>query len=355
MNKKMPSPSSKQSLSAPLENLLLDLHNMIDLTHKSIASAVNTGLTMLYWRVGNRIRKEILQDERAEYGQEIVVSLARQLVLEYGNGFTNKNLHRMIQFAELFPEEQIVVSLARQLSWTHFVTLIPLKDDLKRDFYAEMCRIEAWSVRTLKNKLDSMLFERTALSKKPESLARIELDALRMEDRFTPNLVFRDPYILEFLNLNDHYLEKDIEDAIMRELEQFLLELGAGFCFLARQKRIIIDDEDFHLDLLFFHRDLKRLVAIDLKLGDFKAEHKGQMELYLRWLDKHERRVGEEPPMGLILCAGKKQERIELLELDKSGIHVAEYLTAFPSKELLQEKLHKAIAHARKRLENQVE
>ncbi len=279
------------------------------------------------------------------------MTLSRQLVLEYGKGFNDKNLRRMIQFAEVFPDEQIVVSLIRQLSWTHFIALIPIKEDIKRDFYAEMCRIEGWNVRTLRNKIDSMLYERTALSRKPELVAQAELDALRKDDRLTADLVFRDPYILEFLNLNDRYLEKDLEDAIMRELEQFLLELGKGFCFLARQKRMMIDDEDFHLDLLFFHRDLKRLVAIELKLGDFKPEYKGQMELYLRWLDKHERRPGEEPPLGLILCAGKKKERIELLELDRSGIHVAEYLTELPPKEILQEKLHKAIEHARQRLE----
>ncbi|MFI5342767.1 MAG: PDDEXK nuclease domain-containing protein [Chlamydiales bacterium] len=203
----------------------------------------------------------------------------------------------------------------------------------------------------MRDKIDSMLYERTALSKKPELLVRAELDKLRNEDLLTPDLVFRDPYVLEFLNLNDRYLEKDLEDGIMRELEQFLLELGGGFSFLARQKRITIDDEDFHIDLLFFHRDLKRIVAIELKLGDFKPEHKGQMELYLRWLDKHERRSGEEPPIGLILCAGKKEERIELLELGKSGIHVAEYLTVLPSKKVLQEKLHKAIEHARQRLD----
>ena len=245
------------------------------------------------------------------------------------------------------------MSLARQLTWTHFVTLIPLKDELKRDFYTEMCRIERWTVRTLKNKIDSMLFERTALSKKTELVAKAELKALRQEDLLTPDLVFSDPYILEFLNLNDRCLEKDLEDAIMRELEQFLLELGSGFCFLARQKRIIIDNENFYIDLLFFHRDLNRLVALEIKLGDFKPEHKGQIEVYLRWLDKHEHRPEEEPSIGLILCAGKKQERIELLELGKSGIHVAEYLTVLPSKEILREKLLRAIEHARKRLEPQ--
>ncbi len=338
-----------------LEHLIGDLRQMIDQARESIASTVNSRLTMLYWHLGNRVRKEILKEERAAYGQSIVASVSRQLTLTYGRSFNEKNLRRMIQFAEVFPESEIVVSLIRQLSWTHFIALIPLKDPIKRDFYAEMCRVEKWNVKTLRNKIDSMLFERTALSKKPELVAQAELEALRTEDRLTPDLVFRDPYVLEFLNLNDRYLEKDLEDAIMRELEQFLLELGIGFCFLARQKRIIIDDKDFHLDLLFFHRKLKRLVAIELKLGDFKPDHKGQMELYLRWLDKHERQSGEHAPLGLILCSGKQREQIELLELDQAGIHVAEYLTALPSKEVLQEKLHKAIEHARQRLENQTE
>ncbi|NGX27400.1 MAG: hypothetical protein K940chlam6_01336, partial [Chlamydiae bacterium] len=332
----------KTALAPQIENLVGDLRGLIDQARSSIATTVNSTLTLLYWHVGARIHKEVLKEERAEYGKAIVASVSRQLVLDYGNGFTEKNLRRMIQFAEVFREEQIVVSLIRQLSWTHFIALIPIKDPIKRDFYAEMCRLEKWNVKTLRNKIDSMLFERTALSKKPEEVARHEVDTLRKEDLLTPDLVFRDPYVLEFLNLNDRYLEKDLEDAIMRELEQFLLELGTGFSFLARQKRITIDDENFHLDLLFFHRDLKRLVAIELKLGDFKPDHKGQMELYLRWLDKHERRTGEESPIGLILCAGKKQERIELLELDQSGIHVAEYLTVLPSKEILREKLLKA-------------
>ena len=331
--------------------LIEDLRSMIENTRQSVASTINANITALYWNIGHRIHMEILREERAEYGKTIVASLSRQLTLDYGNGFAEKYLRKMIQFAEVFPDEQIVASLMRQLSWSHFLMLIPIKDVTKRDFYAEMCRIEGWNTRTLRQRIDSMLYERTGLSKKPELVARAELDGLRKEDRLTPNLVFRDPYVLEFLNLNDRYLERDLEDAIMRELEQFLLELGGGFCFLARQKRITIDDEDFHIDLLFFHRDLKRIVAIDLKLGDFKPEHKGQMELYLRWLDKYERRPGEEPPLGLILCAGKKKERIELLELDRAGIHVAEYLTVLPSKEVLREKLHKAIEHARQKFE----
>jgi len=339
------------ALEPQIENLVGELRGMIDEARSSISSTINSTLTFLYWHVGTRIHKEILKGERAEYGRSIVASVSRQLTTDYGKGFSEKSIRRMIQFGETFPQEPIVAALMRQLSWTHFTVLIPIKDTIKRDFYAEICRIEKWNVRTLQKKIDSMLFERTALSKKPEEVARHEVDTLRKEDLLTPDLVFRDPYVLEFLNLNDRYLEKDLEDAIMRELEQFLLELGTGFTFLARQKRIIIDNENFHLDLLFFHRDLKRLVAIELKLGDFKPDHKGQMELYLRWLDKHERRAGEDSPIGLILCAGKKQERIELLELDQSGIHVAEYLTVLPPKEVLRVKLLKAIEHARKRLE----
>lgn len=306
---------------------------------------------MLYWRIGRRIRKDILQDKRAEYGQEIVVSLSRHLAVDYGNSFSEKNLRRMLQFAEVFPDEEIVVSLIRQLTWTHFIALIPLKDPLQRDFYAEMSRIERWSVRTLRAKIDSMLFERTALSKKPEKLARLELSKLRAEDKLTPDLVFRDPYFLDFLGLKGAYQEKDLEEAILRELETFIMELGAGFTFIERQKRIIIDGEDYYLDLLFYHRNLRRLVAIELKLGKFKADYKGQMELYLRWLDKYERRPGEEHPLGLILCASKSEEQIALLELSKSGIRVAQYLTQLPPRKVLEEKLHLAIRLAKIRLE----
>lgn len=332
------------------DTLLSDIRNIISETRAGVATAVNAGLTLLYWRVGKRINKDVLSHERADYGKEIVVTLSRQLVDEYGNGFAEKNLRRMLQFAELFPQEEIVVTLSRQLSWSHFLALIPLGKTVQREFYAEMCRIEGWSVRTLRKKIDGMLYERTALSKQPDEVIQHELDQLQAQDRVTPNLIFKDPYLLDFLGLNDRYLEKDLEDAILRELEQFLLELGGGFAFLARQKRIQLDNDDYYIDLLFYHRSLNRLIAIDLKLGDFKAEYKGQMELYLRWLNKHERHPREEEPLGIILCAGKKQEMIELLALDRSGIHVAEYLTELPPKALLEQKLHSAIESARARL-----
>jgi predicted nuclease of restriction endonuclease-like (RecB) superfamily len=335
--------------------LLSDIRKMIDESRSAVAVTVNVGLTMLYWRIGNRIHQEILEGKRADYGAEIVFRVSRQLGLEYGSGFAEKNLRRMIQFAEVFPDERIVVSLIRQLSWTHFIALIPLKGPLQREFYAEMCRVERWSVRTLRQKIGSMLYERTALSRKPEELARLELQSLRDEDRMSPDLVFRDPYLLDFLGLKGAFHEKDLEKAILRELETFIMELGGGFTFVARQKRITIDQDDYYLDLLFFHRDLRRLVVVELKLDKFRPDHKGQMEFYLRWLDKHERKPNEDSPLGIILCAGKNSEQIELLELDRSGIHVGEYLTVLPPKDVLRRKLQEAIVRSRSIIENRRE
>jgi predicted nuclease of restriction endonuclease-like (RecB) superfamily len=347
---------SKQKPSAPLTPapeaapLLADLRRLIEEARRSAAVAVNASLTLMYWRIGKRIRSEMLGDERAGYGETIVATLSRQLVGEYGRGFAEKNLRRMIQFAEAFPNEQIVATLMRQLSWSHFRELLPLKQPLQREFYAEMCRVEGWSVRTLRERIDSMLYERTALSKKPDELIRQELDTLRRSGDLAPALVLKDPYVLDFLGLNDRYVERDLEDAILRELEGFLLELGAGFSFVARQKRIQLDGDDFYIDLLFYNRCLKRLVVVELKLGRFKHAYKSQMELYLRWLDKYERQPDELSPLGIILGAEKNTEQVELLELGASGIHVAEYLTVLPPREVLHERLHAAIESAQARL-----
>lgn len=332
-----------------------DIRRLIINSQTRVATAVNEELTRLYWSLGKRINDEILHRERGGYGEQIVHALSAQLQGEYGRGFAKRNLFNMIRFAQVFPDESIVSAVRRQLSWTHIKTLIYIDDPLKRDFYLQMCQQERWSTRTLQERLDSLLFERTALSRQPAELLADELAALRQTGELTPALVLKDPYVLDFLGLQDRYLEKDLEDAILRELELFLLELGAGFTFVARQKRIQIDNDDFYIDLLFYNRRLKRLVAIDLKLGDFKAADKGQMELYLRWLAKHEQESGEAPPLGIILCSGKKKEQIELLELDASGIHVAEYLTELPPKEVLQQKLHEAIARSRARLDNRSE
>lgn len=331
----------------PATDLLAELRALIETSRQRVASTVNRELVLLYWQVGRRIRVDVLREERASYRGEIVATLSGQLVPLYGQGFGRSNLYRMLRFAEFFPEEQVVAALSETLSWSHFVELLLVKDELSRAFYVEICRLERWSVRVLRERINSMLYERTALSKKPERLVRQELDALRDEDRLTPDLVFRSPYLLDFLGLKDAWSERDLSAAILRELERFLLELGSDFCFVARQKRIVIDGEDFYIDLLFFHRCLRRLVLLELKLGKLQAADKGQVELYLRWLDRYERRPGEEAPLGLILCAEKGRQLVELLELEASGIHVAEYLTDLPPRELLERRLRDAIALAR--------
>ncbi|MGD0627527.1 MAG: PDDEXK nuclease domain-containing protein [Thermodesulfobacteriota bacterium] len=341
------------SIARQNEKLVGDLRDLILEARRNVARTINSALVLLYWKVGERIRKDILKEKRAEYGEEIVPTLSAQLVKDFGDGFSPPNLSRMVRLVEVFPDLNILSTLSKELSWSHFVEILPLKDDLQRDFYAEMCRIEKWSVRTLRQKIGGMLFERTALSKKPADLAKKELAALREEDKLTPDLVFRDPYFLNFLGLKDTYGEKDLEAAILREMEAFILELGVGFTFVERQKRIAVGDDDFYLDLLFYHRTLRRLVAIELKLDKFKPAYKGQMELYLRWLEKYEQQPGEFSPIGLILCSSKSEEQIELLQLGKSGIRVAAYITELPPRELLQKKLHEAVKLARARLEQE--
>jgi predicted nuclease of restriction endonuclease-like (RecB) superfamily len=334
----------------PGELLVAELRALIDAARQRVAVAVNAELSLLYWQVGQRIHRDILGSQRAGYGEAVVPELARQLSAAYGRGWGVRHLRLCIRFAQSYPEAAIVHTLCAELSWSHLRLIAAVDNPLKRDFYAELCRLERWSVRQLQERLQSLLFERSALSRQPEETIRHELQALRLEEAPSPALLLKDPYVLDFLGLNDRYLERDLEDAILRELEQFLLELGAGFSFVARQKRLQIDNDDFYIDLLFYNRKLRRLVAVELKIGDFRPEYKGQMELYLRWLARHEQEPGENPPLGIILCTGKKQEQIELLELDKSGIHVAEYLTVLPPREALQAKLQQAIASARQRL-----
>ena len=326
-------------------SLFEQIKNLIEQTKNNVAVAVNSSMTMMYWHIGKLINDEILQNKRAEYGKEIVATVSQQLIKQYGKGYSYSALTRMMKFAKNIDEKNIA-TLSQQLSWSHFKELIVLEDTLKIEFYAQMTIAQNWGVRTLRERIDSMLYERTALSKQPDELIKYELNNIKQEE-FSKNMILKDPYFLDFLDINDRYLEKDLEDAILRSIEQFIFELGVGFSFIERQKRIIIDGEDFKIDLLFYNRKLKRLVAIDLKIGRFKAEYKGQMELYLKWLSKYEKEEGENEPLGIILCADKKEEQIELLELEKSGIHVAQYLTVLPPKEILEAKLHQAIESAK--------
>jgi predicted nuclease of restriction endonuclease-like (RecB) superfamily len=333
-------------------DLVKEISLYIEESKQQLAITVNATLSLLYWQIGKRINEEILQNQRAEYGKEIVSALSRQLTLDYGTGWSKRQLHHCIRFAEVFPDFEIVHTLCSQLSWSHLRLIIPMEETLKRDFYIEMCKLEKWSTRTLQERIQSMLFERTAISKKPEQTIKNDLALLNKEQKLSADLVFKDPYVLDFLGLKDTYSEKDLESAIIAELQRFISELGSDFAFLARQKRITIDTTDYYIDLLFYHRRLKCLVAIDLKIGNFEASYKGQMELYLRYLEKYEQVEGENSPIGLILCSGKNEEHVELLQLDKSNIRVADYLTILPSQEVLKQKLHQAIELARNRFDS---
>jgi predicted nuclease of restriction endonuclease-like (RecB) superfamily len=338
------------------QSLIEDLRQIIEQARGHVAATANYAQTMMYWHIGERINREVLGNQRAEYGKQIVATVARQLQEEFGRkGFDEKSIRRMMQFATLFPDSQIVAPLARQLWWSHFVEVMPLKDELQREFYLTMAVSERWSKRTLQAKIDGMLFERTAISGKPDEFIKKELSTLRDDNVMSPDLVFKSPYFLEFTGLKGMYSEKSLEDSLIAHLEQFIVELGNGFSFVARQKRMIIDGEDFYLDLLFYHRRLHRLIAIDLKLGRFKAQYKGQMELYLRWLEANEMEPGEETPLGLLLCTEGSEEQIELLQLDKSGIKVAQYMTELPPRDVLMHQIQKSLEAAKARFDNYIE
>lgn len=230
--------------------------------------------------------------------------------------------------------------------------LLNIDNRLKREFYAEMCRIERWSIRSLNNKINSMLYERIALAKNPEASIEKEIQKLRETNVLKPDFIMQDPIILEFLSNQSIENEMDFENAIIRDIEQFLLSMGAGFTFQERQKIIEIDGEHFKIDLLMFNRRLKNIVVVELKMGEFKPQDKGQIELYLRWLEKYEMQPGENPPIGIILCAEKSEERVELLQLENSGIRVCQYITELPAKELFEARLHDAIKRAREHYES---
>jgi len=339
-------PAPARPAGSPPIDLHAELRALIAASRQRLAGAVNAELTRLYWTVGQRLATELLGGERADYGAQLLEQLGRQLSQEFGRGFEARNLRRMLRFAQAFPEAAIVSTLSTQLSWSHLVAIVPLKLAEARHFYAAQAAHEGWSVRELTRQIERKAFERQAIASAQAGVALVATPTPGTE----PAQVFKDPYFLDFLGLRQGHDEADLEGAILRQLEAFILELGRGFAFVERQKRMVIDGEDFYLDLLFFHRRLRRLVAIELKLGRFKAAHKGQMELYLKWLDKYERQAGEEAPIGLILCAESSREQVELLQMHKDGITVAEYWTELPPKAELERQLHLALAEARERL-----
>jgi predicted nuclease of restriction endonuclease-like (RecB) superfamily len=331
--------------------LYLDIRQLVERARTQVLTQVNQALVLTYWHIGRTIKQSLVTEARADYGDATMQKLADRLVLDYGPGYGRRNLFRMVQLYQCFDQLQIVTTLSTQLSWSHLVELLKVDTATKRSFYAELCAQSRWSVRTLRERMDGMLFERTAIAKQPEAVIRQELEQLKQGADASPALFLKDPYLLDFLDLRDGFSEQDLEKAILAELERFILELGSDFAFMGRQKRIQVGGHDYVMDLLFFHRRLRRLVLVELKLGEFKPEHKGQVELYLKWLAKHEQQPGESAPIAIILCAGKDAEVVELLDLEPDGIHVASYWLALPPREVLQAKLHRAMVDAQTRLD----
>lgn len=319
--------------------LFNEISTLIEQSRRAIYANANSVIVLLFWRIGQRINNEILENKRADYGKKIVVTLSRQLEENYGRSFEVKNLRRMLQFAEQFPDEEIVVSLSRQLSWSHFLALIPLKSSDAKMFYANESFNGCLGVRGLRKLISRKAYER-------REIANTQIS----KSSPIPPGTFKDPYLFDVLGIKDEYLEADVEEAILRELEKFIMEFGKGFAFVERQKRMIVDGHDRTLDLLFYNRNLKRLVAVEVKQGRFDARDSGQMKLYLKWLDRYERQEGENEPIGLILCSESGREEIELLEMDKDGILVAEYWTTLPPKAEFEQKIHLILTETRERI-----
>jgi predicted nuclease of restriction endonuclease-like (RecB) superfamily len=340
-----------QKSDTEIQNEVQELYGNVAVLIKQartrVAITANAELALLHWRVGVFINQFVLHGNRAPYGKQIIAKLSALLIENFNSGWSVKQLMHCLRSAESFSEEQIISAVQRQLSWTHLKTISYEKDPLKRIFYLEMAINQQWNTRTLADQIDKMLFERTAIAKKTDEQIEKALTELTTENQIQPDLFFKNTYILDFLGIQKGHSERDLENALLANLEAFILELGNGFAFVERQKRMSIDAVDYHLDLLFYHRKLKRLIAIDLKLGKFKPEFKAQMELYLRWLERFEMEPNEEKPIGLLLCSEGNTEHIELLMLDEKDIKVAQYLTELPSKAWFADKLHRAIAIAK--------
>jgi predicted nuclease of restriction endonuclease-like (RecB) superfamily len=335
-----------------LQMLYGNIAELIKQAKTKVAITANTELTMLYWKVGKSVHQFVLQGNRAAYGKQIIINLSEMLTLNFGSGWSDKHLRHCLRTAETIEEEQIIYALQRQLSWTHIKTISYEENPIKRQFYLEMAISQRWNTRTLADQMDKMLFERTAIAQQPSEQIQQALQELTTEDTINPDLFFKKSYVLDFLNLQRSYSEEDLENALISNIQEFIQELGNGFAFVERQKRISVDAIDYHLDLLFYHRKLRRLVAIDLKIGKFKPKYKAQMELYLKWLERYEMQIGEEKPIGLLLCSEGNTEHIELLMLDEKEIKVAQYLTELPSKEWFADKLHRAVEIAKMNIGN---
>ena len=335
-----------QTIERVSDSLYRGVAEIIDDAQHVVVVYVNKHANLMFWHIGHFINEDLGYRKYSAYGDKIFATLSQRLTNHYGKGYTYSAVTRMMKVARIYHDEEMFATLSQTLTWSHFLELISIEDSTKRLFYQQMGIAEHWSVRQLRDKQDQMVYERSLLAAKPEDdIVKIleKVSPTHME----PDAVLRNSYVLDFLGLSGYYSEEDLEAAIAKQLEAFILELGQGFAFLERQKRFSIDGTDYYLDMLFYHRKLKCLVAIDLKLGKFKPQYKGQMELYLKYLQKHDMQPDENPPIGLLLCSEGNTEHIELMMLNEDRIKVAQYLTCLPNKQWFIDKLNRSILIAK--------
>ena len=328
------------------DHLYQGVVDIINDAKRDVIVYVNKHANMMFWHIGHFINEDMGYQQYSAYGDKILATLSQRLTSLYGKGYTYSAVTRMMKVARIYNEEGMFATLSQTLTWSHFLELITIEDDTKRLFYQQMGIAEHWSVRQLRDKQDEMAYERSLIAAKPEDEIITTLEQVS-PTHMEPDAVLRNSYVLDFLGLSGYYSEGELEAAIAKQLEAFILELGQGFAFLERQKRFTIDGTDYYLDLLFYHRKLKCLVAIDLKLGKFKPQYKGQMELYLKYLQKYDMQPDENPPIGLLLCSEGNTEHIELMMLNEDRIKVAQYLTCLPDKQWFIDKLNRSILIAK--------
>ena len=328
------------------DHLYQGVVDIINDAKRDVIVYVNKHANMMFWHIGHFINEDMGYQQYSAYGDKILATLSQRLTALYGKGYTYSAVTRMMKVARIYNEEGMFATLSQTLTWSHFLELITIEDDTKRLFYQQMGIAEHWSVRQLRDKQDEMAYERALIAAKPENEIITTLEQVS-PTHMEPDAVLRNSYVLDFLGLSGYYSEGELEAAIAKQLEAFILELGQGFAFLERQKRFTIDGTDYYLDLLFYHRKLKCLIAIDLKLGKFKPQYKGQMELYLKYLQKYDMQPDENPPIGLLLCSEGNTEHIELMMLNEDRIKVAQYLTCLPDKQWFIDKLNRSILIAK--------
>lgn len=351
-------------ITSEYNSLLKGISGLLESARRTSARSVNAIMTMTYWNVGKQISSTIQHgDKRAEYGKEVIKQLADDLTAKYGRGFSKRNLHSMLKFYQLWSDvktietsnksssksaklssSQIVQTPSAQsekasipfpLPWSHYVRLMAVGKVEAREFYEQEALRSGWSIRQLERQIGSLFYERTLLSKKKASMLK-KGQKKTSGDLVLPEEEIKDPYVLEFLDLKDEYSESDIEEGLINRLEAFLLELGSDFAFVGKQKRLRIDDEWFRVDLLFFHRRLKCLVIIDLKLDKLTHADIGQMHLYLNYARENWTHKDENPPVGLILCASKGQTLAKYaLDGLPNKVLASEYKMALPDEKIL--------------------